>query len=70
MKHIIPKWLVQYPIAVYITALAVVSVMYMSHHLPWYYMLAGVATVLLFFPVEQQIVNATSVYKIGREKVF
>lgn len=70
MKHIIPKWLVQYPIAVYITALAVVSVMYMSHHLPWYYMLAGVATVLLFFPVEQQIVNATSVYKIGKEKVF
>ena len=69
-RNIIPKWLVHYPIAVYIAALAVVSGMYMSHHLPWYYMLAGIVTVLLFFPIEQKIVNATSIYRVGREKVF
>lgn len=69
-RNIIPSWLVQYPLAVYAVALTIVSVMYVTHHLPWYYMVTGIVMILLFFPIGRQIINETSIFRIGREKVF
>ena len=48
-KSIFPDWLPRYGIIVYIMALAVVSVIYSSYSLPWYYMLSGVVAVLILF---------------------
>ena len=69
-RNIIPSWWVQYPLVVYAVALTIVSVMYIMHHLPWYYMVTGIVTMLLFFPVGRQIIIDTSIFKIGRDKVF
>lgn len=65
-----PKWLSQYAIAVYILALAVVTFMYLSHSLPWYYMLAGVVSVGVMFLYGSNLAEQTSVLRLRRERVF
>lgn len=65
-----PKWLTQYGVVVYILALAVVSVMYSSNSLPWYYMLSGVVSVMAFFLYGSTVVGQTSIIKMRREKSF
>lgn len=49
MKEMYPKWLVQYPIAIYILLLFGLSMVYSGYSLPWYYMLSGTVAVLTFF---------------------
>ena len=70
VQDIFPKWLSTYPIVVYILALMVVSFMYSSFEMPWYYILFGVVSVLAFFLFGSTAVRNTSLSKIHRERVF
>lgn len=65
-----PKWLTQYSIVVYIAALMVVTFMYSSHSLPWYYMLSGVVTVAIFFLYGSNLAKRTTPFRISRAKTF
>ena len=65
-----PKWLSQYSIVVYILALAVVSFLYSTYSLPWYYMLSGVVAVLTFFLYSSAVVDRTSEHRIRKQKSF
>ena len=49
IRNVFPKWLTQYSIVAYILTLMLVSFMFSEYSLPWYYMLSGVAAVLVFF---------------------
>ena len=55
-----PEWLTKYGILVYIMALAVVTAVYSSYSLPWYYMLSGVVVVLVFFGYGQTLTKQLS----------
>lgn len=65
-----PKWLSQYAIATYLLALAVVTLIYSSYSLPWYYMLSGVVSVLVFFLYGRKVAQDTSVAHIKKAKNF
>ena len=65
-----PKWLSQYAIATYLLALAVVTLIYSSYSLPWYYMLSGVVSVLVFFLYGRKLAQDTSVASIKKAKNF
>lgn len=70
LKDAFPKWLSQYSIVVYILALAVVSFMYSSHSLPWYYVLSGVVAVLVFFLYGGYSEQKLAIDKVRKEKKF
>lgn len=65
-----PKWLSQYAIATYLLALAVVTLIYSSYSLPWYYMLSGVVSVFVFFLYGRKLAQDTSVAHIKKAKNF
>ena len=56
-----PKWFSRYAIGVYLLALAVVTMMYASHSLPWYYMLSGITGVLALFLYGSKVVKDTAI---------
>lgn len=70
MKDAFPKWLSQYPIVIYILALAVVTFMYSAYSLPWYYMLSGVLSVMVFFFYGSHLVERFSPLKLRKVKSF
>lgn len=70
MKNIFPKWLSQNPTVLYVIALAVISLMYLSYSMPWYYMLSGVITVLLFFQYGWTLSKDTSPDRLRNERRF
>ena len=70
VQDVFPKWLSQYPIVIYILALVVVSFMYSSYSLPWYYMLSGMAAVLVFFLLGSTFATRNSVDNIRKERRF
>lgn len=65
-----PVWISKYPIAYYLAALAVVSVLYSSYSLPWYYMLSGVVSVVAFFYYGGYATKQTSIGKMRKENRF
>ena len=65
-----PKWLPRYAVGAYILALAVVTMMYASHSLPWYYMLSGVVGVLVFFLYGSKAVKDTAVDRIRNTRNY
>lgn len=65
-----PKWLSKNAITVYFLALGVVTIMYSSHSLPWYYMLSGVVAVLVFFQYGSKAVKDLAPNRIKKEKNF
>ena len=67
---VFPKWLSQYAVGTYILALAVVTVVYSSYALPWYYMLSGLVSVLIFFLYGRKLAIRTSPFKIKKSKNF
>ena len=67
---IFPKWLSTYPIVIYILALVVVSFMYSSYSIPWYYMLSGVVSMMVFFLYGAKAAKDTSIEKIRKEKNY
>lgn len=50
-----PKWLSQYSIVVYLVALMMVNFMYSTYSLPWYYLISGIISVLIFFIYGRQL---------------
>ena len=70
VKNALPKWLMQYAIAAYVLALAIVTFMYTAYSLPWYYMLSGVVAITVFFLYGSTTVKDTSIDKIRSEKRF
>lgn len=66
----IPTWISRYPVVYYLVALAIVSLLYLSYSLPWYYMLSGVVSVGVFFLYGSYVVRNTDVGKIRKEKQF
>lgn len=65
-----PDWLTKYGILVYILALAIVTIIYSSYSLPWYYMLSGVVAVLLFFGYGQTLTQRLSETRVRHQKNF
>ncbi len=69
-QGVFPKWLSRNAIIVYFLALMVVTFMYSSYSLPWYYMLSGSVSVLVFFLYGSTLAQDLSVAKIRKEKRF
>lgn len=69
-RSIFPDWLTKYGIIVYIMALAAVSVIYSSYSLPWYYMLSGVISVLVFFGYGHALSQRLSEVRLRNQKNF
>lgn len=65
-----PKWLSQYAVWTYVLALTVVSIIYSAQALPWYYMLSGLISVLVFFLYGRKVFQATSIKKIKKTANF
>ena len=67
---IFPQWLSRNALITYFLALMVVSVLYATHSLPWYYMLSGVVAMMVFFLYGSTVVKATSTIRMPRTKRF
>ena len=67
---IFPKWLSKNALIAYFLALAVVTFMYSTYSIPWYYMLSGVVSMLVFFLYGAKAAQDTTVEKIRKEKNF
>lgn len=67
---IFPKWLSKNALIAYFLALAVVTFMYSAYSIPWYYMLSGIVSMLVFFLYGAKVVQDTAVEKIRKEKNF
>ena len=65
-----PKWLSLYPMIVYAIALVLVSFMYSTYSLPWYYLLSGVFAVVAFFLYGEHVANIISERKIRSARNF
>jgi len=70
IRDAFPKWLTQYSIVVYMSALGVVSLIYSSYSLPWYYVLSGIAAVLIFFLYGSFEIKNLATERIRRDKTF
>ena len=46
---IFPKWLSKNALITYLFAMALATFMYSSFIIPWYYMLSGIVSILVFF---------------------
>ena len=69
-KEVFPSWLLRNALVVYVFALAIVTIIYSSYSLPWYYMLSGIVSVLVFFGYGYKLANSTNVTKLRSEKRF
>lgn len=69
-KRLFPKWLSLYPMVAYVAALMVVTVMYSSFSMSWYYMLSGLIAVSVFFLYGKTLVRQTTELVIRKEKNF
>lgn len=67
---IFPKWLSQYPTALYLIVLAIVSFMYSAYGMPWYYVLSGVVAVGVFFLYGSTLTKNTGIDRVRKEKRF
>ena len=65
-----PTWISKNPVALYIVALAIVSIMYSAYVMPWYYMLFGVVSVVAFFIYGSTLSKNLAMEKMRKEKDF
>lgn len=70
MDSKLPSWLQQRAIVVYVLALVLVTGMYSTYAMPWYYLLSGVISVLIFFGYGLSLSKTFSMTKIRSEKRF
>lgn len=68
--RMMPKWIPSRAVALYMIALAIISVVFSAYSLPWYYMLAGVVSIMVFFLYGSHLSEQTSLIKMRREKTF
>ena len=69
-RSVWPRWLSKYAVGGYLAALAVVTMMYLSHSLPWYYMLSGIVEVLVFFLYGSTVIKETAIDRIRKTKNY
>ena len=69
-KEVFPSWLMRNALVVYIFALAIVTIIYSSYSLPWYYMLSGLVSVSVFFGYGYKLANSTTITKLRSDKRF
>ena len=69
-KNVVPKWLTQYGAVVYLMALAIVSLMYSSYSLPWYYMLSGIVSIVIFFFYGSHFAERSSLIRMRKDRAF
>lgn len=70
MQDVFPRWLSIYSIATYILAMTVVSFMYSDYSMPWYYILMGIISILVFFLYGGKAVSDNSINRVRREMRF
>ena len=70
VQDVFPKWLSKNALIAYFLALAVVTFMYSTYSLPWYYVLSGVIAVLVFFLYGSTAIKDTSLDKLRKESRF
>lgn len=70
ITNIFPKWLSQYPIAIYVIVLAIISFIYSAYGMPWYYLLSGVVAVGVFFLYGSTLTKKIGIDRIRKEKKF
>ena len=70
MPDAFPKWVSQYSVVVYIITLMVVTFMYSTYSLPWYYMLSGIVAVTVFFLYGGFAADSTSEIRMRKQKSF
>lgn len=68
--NLFPKWISNKAIIIYGIALVIVTGMYFAHSMPWYYMLSGVVSVLVFFYYGNQLTRKWSPDRVRSEKRF
>lgn len=66
----LPKWIANKAMYAYFAALAIVTAMYFSRMLPWYYLLSGAVSVIAFFYGAQQLSRKWSAERIRSGKRF
>ena len=69
-KAIFPQWLSRNALITYFLALAVVSFMYSSYQMEWYYMLSGILAIVIFFLFGSAAISNLSVERIRRSVLF
>ena len=67
-QDVIPSWLTKRAIVTYILALGIVTIMYRTYCLPWYYMLSGVVSVLVFFIYGSNAAKRLAVERTGEKR--
>ena len=65
-----PQWMIQTSVVYYLMALVGVSFLYQSHSLPWYYMVSGIVSVIVFFMYGKNLSNQTTVDKMQKSMRF
>ena len=70
MDSKLPSWLQQRAIVVYVLALVLVTGMYSTYAMPWYYLLSGVVSVLIFFGYGLSLSKTFSMTNLRSEKRF
>lgn len=65
-----PQWMIQTSVVCYLMALVGVSFLYQSHSLPWYYMVSGIVSVVVFFMYGKNLSNQTTVDKMRKSMRF
>lgn len=70
IRNIFPNWLTLYPLSLYITSVAIVSIIYSAYCMPWYYMLSGVVSVIAFFLFGGRLIKETAIDRIRKSQRF
>ena len=65
-----PNWLSRYGVLTYLFALAIVSALYSNFMIPWYYMLSGVVSIVVFFIYGSNVAKRTSVVQMHSKRTF
>ncbi len=66
----LPKWVSSYAIGFYVAALMLISFVYSTYSLSWYYMLSGIVAVLVVFLWGQYQMEKWSVYRVHKDHNF
>ena len=66
----LPSWVTRNALLAYVFALVVVSLVYSSYSLPWYYMVAGFFGVMTFFVIGLQMSRNMTIARVHRPENF
>lgn len=70
MPWVLPRWLTNRSVLFYMAAMLVVTGMYFSHSLPWYYMLSGIVSISIFFGYGKKLSQRFSLTRVRTDRQF